>query len=66
MATLIFKKIGFSQIKKQVLPSSGHACEKYMAIVYEFADVFPKELSCLPPHGEMDFSIELYPSTYPI
>ncbi|RVW58192.1 Retrovirus-related Pol polyprotein from transposon 297 [Vitis vinifera] len=35
-------------------------------MVCEFADVFPKELPCLPPHREMDFSIELYPGTDPI
>ncbi|KAL6329359.1 hypothetical protein AAG906_017667 [Vitis piasezkii] len=35
-------------------------------VVCEFADVFPKELPCLPPHREMDFSIELYPGTDPI
>ena len=29
-------------------------------MVCEYADVFPKELPCLPPHREMDFSIELY------
>ena len=29
-------------------------------MVCEFADVFPKELPFLPPHKEMDFSIELY------
>ena len=27
---------------------------------------FPKELPCLPPHREMDFSIELYPGIDPI
>ena len=35
-------------------------------MVCEFANVFPKELPCLPPHREMDFSIELYPSIDPI
>ena len=38
----------------------------YIPMVCEFADVFPKELPCLPPHREMDFSIELYPGTDPI
>ena len=37
-----------------------------ISMVCEFADVFPKELPCLPPHREMDFSIELYPGTDPI
>ena len=35
-------------------------------MVCEFVDVFPKELPCLPPHREMDFSIELNPGTDPI
>ena len=35
-------------------------------MVCEFADVFTKEFPCLPPHREMDFSIELYPGTNPI
>ena len=35
-------------------------------MVCEFADIFPKELPCLPPHREMNFSIELYPCTDPI
>ena len=35
-------------------------------MVFEFADVFPKELPFLPPHREMDFSMELYPGMDPI
>ena len=35
-------------------------------MVFEFADVFPKELPFLSPHREMDFSIELYLGTDPI
>ena len=35
-------------------------------MVCEFADVFPKELPFLPPHREMDFSMELYPGMDPI
>ena len=34
--------------------------------VCEFVDVFPDELLGLPPHKEMDFSIELYLGTDPI
>ena len=34
--------------------------------VCDFADVFPDELPELPPHREMDFSIDLYPGTDPI
>ena len=35
-------------------------------MVYEFAEVFPKELPCLHPYREINFSIELYPGTDPI
>ena len=38
----------------------------YIPKVYEFADVFSEELKHLPPHREMDFSIEVYPGTDPI
>ena len=31
--------------------------------VCDFADVFPDELPGLPPHREMEFSIDLYPGT---
>ena len=34
--------------------------------VCDFADVFPDELPGLPPHREMDFSIDLYPGIDPI
>ena len=35
-------------------------------MVCEYKDVFLDELSELPPHGDMDFVIELHPSTSPI
>ena len=35
-------------------------------VVYEYADVFPDELPGLPPHRDVDFSIELHPGTSPI
>ena len=35
-------------------------------VVYEYEDVFPNELSRLPPHRDVDFIMELYPSTSPI
>ncbi|KAK4258952.1 hypothetical protein QN277_005343 [Acacia crassicarpa] len=35
-------------------------------IVNEFPDVFPKELSGLPPEREVEFSIDLVPGTEPI
>ena len=34
--------------------------------VCDFADVFPDEFPGLPPHREIDFSIDLYPGTDPI
>ena len=35
-------------------------------VVYEYEDVFPDELSGLPPPKDVDFCIELHPSTSPI
>ena len=35
-------------------------------VVYEYGDVFPDELSGLPPDRDVDFVIELHPSTLPI
>ena len=35
-------------------------------VVCEYEDVFPDELSELPPHKDVDFVIELHPSTSPI
>ena len=35
-------------------------------VVYEYEDVFMDELSRLPPHGDVDFNIELHPGTSPI
>ena len=35
-------------------------------MVCEYEDVFSNELSGLPPHRDVDFVIELYPSTSPI
>ena len=32
-------------------------------VVYEYADVFPDELPGLPPYRDVDFGIELHPST---
>ncbi|XP_017233369.2 uncharacterized protein LOC108207432 [Daucus carota subsp. sativus] len=36
------------------------------AVVSEYADVFPDELPGLPPHREVEFSIELVPGAEPI
>ena len=35
-------------------------------VVCEYKDVFSDELSRLPPHRDVDFIIELHPSTSPI
>ena len=35
-------------------------------VVCEYEDVFPDELPGLPPHRDVDFVIELHPSTSPI
>ena len=35
-------------------------------MLYEYEDVFPDELSELPPNRDVDFVIELHPSTSPI
>ncbi|KAL0554138.1 hypothetical protein IC582_008052 [Cucumis melo] len=35
-------------------------------VVKEFLDVFPDDLSCLPPDREIEFTIELLPGTTPI
>ena len=32
-------------------------------VVSEFADVFPDEVPGLPPHRELEFTIELVPGT---
>ena len=35
-------------------------------VVCEYEDVFPDELPRLPPHRDVEFFIELHPSTSPI
>ena len=35
-------------------------------VIKEFSDVFPKELSGLPPKREVDMTIEVLPRTTPI
>ena len=32
-------------------------------VFYEYEDVFPNDLPGLPPHRDVDFIIELHPST---
>ena len=35
-------------------------------MVSEYEDIFPDELSELPAHRDVDFTIELHPGTSPI
>ncbi|XP_075515454.1 uncharacterized protein LOC142550102 [Primulina tabacum] len=35
-------------------------------VVKDFPDVFPDDLSCIPPETEVEFAIELMPNTVPI
>ena len=35
-------------------------------VVCEYSDVFPEDLVGLPPHREIEFSIDLVPGTAPI
>ena len=37
-----------------------------LLLVCEYEDVFPDELSGLPPHMDVEFFIELHPGTSPI
>ncbi|MCI93897.1 cellular nucleic acid-binding protein, partial [Trifolium medium] len=37
-----------------------------LPIVCEFPDVFPDEISDVPPKGEVEFPIDLVPGTSPI
>jgi hypothetical protein len=35
-------------------------------VVQEYPDIFPEELSCMPPERDIEFLIELLPGTPPI
>ena len=37
-----------------------------MEVVKEFENVFPKDLTGLPPDRELEFSIDLLPGTSPV
>jgi hypothetical protein len=39
---------------------------KIIKVVYEFPDVFPKDLPGMPPERKVEFAIELLPRTAPI
>ena len=53
-----------------VLPVVAHVeASLYLAsitVVYKFLDVFSKDLPRLPPYRDVEFTIELEPSTAPI
>ena len=38
----------------------------FIPVVHEFLDVFPDEVTTLPPEREMEFSIDLVPGSGPI
>ncbi|XP_059650338.1 uncharacterized protein LOC132296117 [Cornus florida] len=40
--------------------------EDYPKVVRDFLDVFPEDLTELPPHREVEFTIDLMPGTAPI
>ncbi|KAL7258334.1 hypothetical protein ACSBR1_004455 [Camellia fascicularis] len=39
---------------------------KLPMVVYEYPDVFPEDLTSLPPHREIEFTIDLVSGTAPI
>ena len=41
-------------------------CAEETPVVRDFLDLFPEELEGLPPHRDVDFSIDLEPGTRPI
>ena len=52
------------------LPIAAHAEASpdlaSIPVVYEFSDIFPEDLPVLSPDRDVEFSIELEPSTAPI
>ncbi|XP_028062898.1 uncharacterized protein LOC114266209 [Camellia sinensis] len=40
--------------------------DEFLKVVYEYHDVFPGDLTKLPPHREAEFTIDLLPGTTPI
>ena len=53
-------------IQLSALSQKTNATLDLPRVVYEYADVFPDELPGLPPHRDVNFGIELHPSTSPI
>ena len=48
------------------LEVEGGRIESAIPVVQEFEDVFSEEVSRLPPHREVEFSIDLVPRTGPV
>ncbi|MCI68404.1 cellular nucleic acid-binding protein, partial [Trifolium medium] len=48
------------------LKIEGEVKVEKLPIVYEFPDVFPEDISDMPPEREVEFSINLVPGTNPI
>ncbi|KAA3480003.1 DNA/RNA polymerases superfamily protein [Gossypium australe] len=49
-----------------VITDSGDSSVKDIRMVKDFSDVFPKELPRSPPNHEVEFGIELLPTTAPV
>eukprot|EP00253_Pinus_taeda_P011093 PITA_11093 len=54
-----------TRAKRRVLAKVSN-CPLKIAVVQEFADVFPKEIPGLPPKRDLDFTIDLVPSVAPL
>lgn len=61
---------GWSELSCLLANFLGSECEEVRVdlpkVVCEYPDVFPEDLTSLPPHREIEFSIELVTSTTPI
>ena len=53
-------------LARLTLEDEGRQDLSLPCVVCEYKDVFPDKLPGLPPHRDVDFVIELYPSTLPI
>src|SRR5699024_9866772 len=51
----------FGRVYESIIPEI-----QYIPIVCEFPDVFPEDLSGLPPERDVEFVIELEPGTAPV
>ena len=53
-------------LARLTLEDEGRQDLGLLRVVCKYEDVFPDELPGLPPHKDVDFVIELHPSTSPI